>query len=242
MSLTPTNIQNENKNNGPFDSSFDNIARNIIDSYISENEQFIGLGSGRAVTKIVKLLSAEVIQNCKFVCTSLQIKIEAEKKNLEIVDESKIPLLDLVIDGADQIDKKNHLIKGGGGALLREKILYYSARKTIIVADSSKFVEFFSRSVPVEIIPFARNAVLPFIAKIGGNPSLRLLDRGYPYITENGNLILDTVFNDYSNIENLEAQLKKIPGIMETGLFIKPPDHCYCALENGKFEDLSKSR
>ena len=241
MSLTPTNIQNKNKNNGPFDSSFDNIARNIIDHHFSENEQFIGLGSGRAVTKIVKLLSPEVIQNCKFVCTSLQIKIEAEKKNLVIVDESKIPLLDLVIDGADQIDEKNHLIKGGGGALLREKILYYSAKKTIIVADSSKFVESFSRSVPVEIIPFGRNAVLSFIAKIGGNPSLRSLDRGYPYITENGNLILDTMFNDYSNIENLEAQLKKIPGIMETGLFIKPPDHCYCALENGKFEDLSKS-
>jgi ribose 5-phosphate isomerase A len=239
MSVTPTNI--ENQNNGPFDSSFDNIARNIIDSHISNNEQLIGLGSGRAVTKIVKLLSPQVVQNCKFVCTSLQIKIEAEKKNLEIVDESQIPLLDLVIDGADQIDKQYHLIKGGGGALLREKILYHSAKKTIIVADSSKFVEFFSRSVPIEIIPFGRNAVIPLIAKIGGNPSLRLLDRGYPYITENGNLILDTLFNDYSNIENLEAQLKKIPGIMETGLFIKPPDHCFSALKNGKFVDCSKS-
>lgn len=239
MSVSSANI--ENQKNGPFDSSFDNIARNIIDSYISHNEQLIGLGSGRAVTKIVKLLSPQVIQNCKFVCTSLQIKIEAEKKNLEVVDESKIPLLDLVIDGADQIDKKNHLIKGGGGALLREKILYYSSKKTIIVADSSKFVECFSRSVPVEVSPFGRNAVIPFISKIGGNPSLRLLDRGYPYITENGNLIFDTMFNDYSNIENLEVQLKKIPGIMETGLFIKPPDHCYCALENGKFEDRSKS-
>lgn len=239
MSATPTNIQNQN--NGPYDFSFDNIAKNIIDNHISGNEQFIGLGSGRAVTKIVKLLSPQVIKNCKFVCTSLQIKIEAEKKNLEIVDESKIPLLDLVIDGADQIDKKKHLIKGGGGALLREKILYYSAKKTIIVADSSKFVESFSRTVPVEIIPFGRNAVIPFIVRIGGNPSLRSLDRGYPYITENGNLILDTMFDDYSNIENLEVQLKKIPGIMETGLFIKPPDHCYCALENGKFEDRSKS-
>jgi ribose 5-phosphate isomerase A len=189
----------------------------------------------------VKLLSPQVVQNCKFVCTSLQIKIEAEKKNLEIVDESQIPLLDLVIDGADQIDKQYHLIKGGGGALLREKILYHSAKKTIIVADSSKFVEFFSRSVPIEIIPFGRNAVIPLIAKIGGNPSLRLLDRGYPYITENGNLILDALFNDYSNIENLEDQLKKIPGIMETGLFIKPPDHCFSALKNGKFVDCSKS-
>ena len=98
----------EQKKSGSFDASFDNIANDIIDNYISEKKILVGLGSGRAVTKIVKLLSSEVAQNCKFVCTSLQIKIEAEKKNLEITDELKIPQLDLVIDG--QIKSTENII------------------------------------------------------------------------------------------------------------------------------------
>lgn len=224
------------KNNGTLDNSFENIAKDIIRYQLSEKQLLIGLGSGRAVTKIVKLLPDEVAENCEFICTSLQIKIEAENKNLKIIDESQIPLIDIVIDGADQIDDRFHLIKGGGGALLREKILYFSAKKRIIVADYTKFVSSFSRSVPIEILPFSRAAVIPFLQKIGGTPVLRTLDKGYPYVTENGNLILDVTFNDYSDIPGIERELKKIPGIMETGLFIQAPDLCYCALNDNQFK------
>ena len=158
------------------------------------------MGSGRAVSKIVNSLPDSIIKNCEFICTSLQIKIDAEKKGLKVLDETKIPFLDLVIDGADQIDKDFFMIKGGGGALLREKILYYSSKKTIIIGDFSKFVNSFSRSLPLEVLPFGRTAVISFLIKIGGKPILRTLEKGYPYLTENGNVILDTMFDNYNNI------------------------------------------
>ncbi len=128
------------------------------------------------------------------------------------------------------------MIKGGGGALLREKILFYSSKKTIIVGDSSKFVTSFTRSLPIEILPFGRTAVIPFVAKLHGEPVLRTLEKGYPYLTENGNLIFDVMFYDYSDVLNLEKKLKEIPGILETGLFVKPATVYYCALENGTFK------
>ncbi|HEU5119969.1 MAG TPA: ribose 5-phosphate isomerase A [Candidatus Nitrosocosmicus sp.] len=231
MSVSTASTQN----NGTLDNSIENIAKDIIEYQFSDKQLVIGLGSGRAVTKIVKLLPIEVAKNCEFICTSLQIKIEAERKNLKIIDESQIPLLDFVIDGADQIDDRFCLIKGGGGALLREKILYFSAKKTIIVADFTKFVSSFSRSVPLEILPFGRTSILPFVQKLGGTPMLRTLDKGYPYVTENGNLILDVTFNDYSNTSRMEIELKKIPGIIETGLFNQAPDLCYCALKDNQF-------
>ena len=215
MSIPTTSTQN----NGTLDDSFENIAKDIIENDFSDKRLIIGLGSGRAATRIVKLIPVEVAKNCEFICTSLQIKIEAERKNLKIIDESQIPQIDIVIDGADQINDQYSLIKGGGGALLREKIIYYSAKKTIIVADFTKFVSTFSRSIPIEILPFSRTSILPFIDKLGGTSLLRTLDKGYPYVTENGNLILDVMFKDYTNIPWLEMELKKLPGILETGLF-----------------------
>ena len=125
MSIPTTSTQN----NGTLDDSFENIAKDIIENDFSDKRLIIGLGSGRAATRIVKLIPVEVAKNCEFICTSLQIKIEAEKKNLKIIDESQIPQIDIVIDGADQINDQYSLIKGGGGALLREKIIYYSAKK-----------------------------------------------------------------------------------------------------------------
>ncbi len=227
----------DSQHTGTLDDSFESIANDIISNHISAKRQLIvGLGSGRAVTKIVQLLPSQVANSCEFICTSLQIKIEAERKNLKVIDESQIPLLDLVIDGADQINDKYFLIKGGGGALLREKILYYSAKKTIIVADISKFVSTFSRSVPTEILPFSRTSIIPFLEKLGGTPTLRTLNKGYPYVTENGNLILDVMFKDYSDVRFLETELKKLPGIMETGFFTHPPNICYCALNDNKYK------
>lgn len=231
-----SSITSGSHNNGSLDKSFENIAQHIIENHISDKPLLIGLGSGRAIAKIVNQLPPLIIETCKFICTSLQIKIEAEKKKLSIVDESLIPFLDIVIDGADQIDSKFFMIKGGGGALFREKILYYSSKKTIIVGDTSKFVPRFSRSVPLEILPFGRTATIPFLDKLNGVPILRTLERGYPYITENGNLILDVMFNDYSNVPQLNTELKGIPGVIETGFFVRPASVCYCALKNNQYK------
>ena len=114
----------------------------------------------RAVSKIVNNLTDSILKNCEFICTSLQIKIDAEKKGLKVLDESKIPQIDLVIDGADQINKNFFMIKGGGGALLREKIIYYSSKKTIIIGDYSKFVNSFTRPSSYRgssFCPYCRN-------------------------------------------------------------------------------------
>ena len=134
--------------------SFEKIIDDIICNHIGSDSLLIGLGSGRAVSKFVNCLSDSISKNCDFICTSLQIKIDAEKKGLKVLDETKIPFLDLVIDGADQIDKEFFMLKGGGGALLREKILDYSSKKTIIIGDLSKFVPNFSKPLPVEVLPF----------------------------------------------------------------------------------------
>ncbi|MBA3749514.1 MAG: ribose 5-phosphate isomerase A [Nitrosopumilus sp.] len=212
----------------------------MIHTHIGSNSLLIGLGSGRAVSKIVNSFSDSIIRNCEFICTSIQIKIDAEKKGLKVLDETKIPFLDLVIDGADQIDKNFFMIKGGGGAFLREKILFYSSKKTIIIGDFSKFVPYFSRSLPIEVLPFGRTAVTPFLIEIGGQPVLRTLEKGYPYLTENGNIIMDTMFVDYCHILDMEKKIKKIPGILETGFFVKPASIYYKALEQGTFQIFDK--
>ena len=161
-----------------------------------KNHQTIGLGSGRAATAFVKSLSLFVKKkklDVKCIPTSLQIKLEAEKGKLHLMD-TILDKIDIVFDGADQIDRGKNLIKGGGGALLRENILINAAKKVVIMADESKFVTNFNRNVPVEVHPLARSTVTKHISKIGGKSTIRTLDRGYPFITENGNIILDCNF------------------------------------------------
>ena len=176
--------------------SFDNAIKALsLDALKFVKDGYvIGLGSGRAATALVKSLSAFVKSkniDIKCIPTSMQIKLIAEKGNLQLIDADQIDIIDVVFDGADQIDKNKFLIKGGGGALLKENILISAAKKVIIMADKTKFVTNFNRSVPIEIHPLARSIVSKKISEIGGKPDLRSLDRGYPFVTENGNFILD---------------------------------------------------
>ena len=203
-----------------------------------KNHQTIGLGSGRSATAFVKSLSSLVKKKkliIKCVPTSLQIKLEAEKGNLHLVD-TVLDKIDIVFDGADQIDKGKNLIKGGGGALLRENILINAAKKVVIMADDSKFVTNFNMSVPVEVHPLARNIVTKYISKIGGKPKIRTLDRGYPFITENGNIILDCNFGVIKKPKLLQEKIKKISGVLEVGIFTRKPDIIYRARSTGKFD------
>jgi len=203
-----------------------------------KNHQTIGLGSGRSATAFVKSLSSLVKKkkfNIKCVPTSLQIKLEAEKGNLHLID-TVLDKIDIVFDGADQIDKGKNLIKGGGGALLRENILINAAKKVVIMADDSKFVTNFDRSVPVEVHPLARNTVTKNISKIGGKPKIRILDRGYPFITENGNIILDCNFGVIKKPKLLREKIKNISGVLEVGIFTRKPDVIYKARSSGKFD------
>ena len=131
------------------------------------------------------------------------------------------------------------MIKGGGGALLKENILISAAKKVIIMADSSKFVKDFNRTIPIEVQPSARQIVWKKIERLSGKPELRTLDRGYPFFTENSNIILDCGFGVIKNPKILQQKLLNIPGVIEVGIFTRKPDIIYKAKANGKFEILT---
>ncbi len=199
----------------------------------------IGLGSGRAATAFVKSLSSFIKiknYNIKGVPTSLQIKLIAEKGGISLVEADQVDHIDVVFDGADQIDSQKFVIKGGGGALLRENILFNLAKKVVVMADKSKFVKNFTRSVPVEVNLQARNLVTHEIKKLGGKAELRLIDRGYPFFTENGNIILDCDFGVIKNPKVLSQKIKQVAGVVESGIFIRKPDVIYRAKTGGKFD------
>jgi ribose 5-phosphate isomerase A len=202
-----------------------------------DNNQIIGLGSGSTVAAIVReIAKLPNKKRLEFVVTSLQIKKEAENSGLKIVDENHIPYIDIVFDGADQIDSKFNMIKGGGGALLKEKIITSAAKRVVIVADSNKFVDVFTHPVPIEVHPFARSIVWIKLEEAGGTPKLRTIEKGYPFITENGNIILDTVFTSLVEVQKKEIDLKNIPGVLEVGLFTRRADVYYKAKIDGSFE------
>jgi ribose 5-phosphate isomerase A len=199
----------------------------------------VGLGSGRAATTLVKSL-AKLIKlknySIKGVPTSLQIKLIAEEGGIPLIEADQVDYIDVVFDGADQIDSQKYVIKGGGGALLRENILFSLAKKIVVMADKTKFVKDFTIKVPIEVHPLARNSVTNSINKLGGSVNLRTLDRGYPFFTENGNIILDCDFGTIKNPRMLTQKIKQTAGVLESGIFLRKPDIIYKAKENGKFE------
>jgi ribose 5-phosphate isomerase A len=204
-----------------------------------KNNYVVGLGSGRAATALVKSLGS-LVKEKKFniiaVPTSLQIKLIAQEQRIPIVEADQVNHIDVVFDGADQIDSQKFVIKGGGGALLLENILFSLAKKIIVMADKTKFVKNLSSPVPVEIHPLARNSVSNMIQKLGGKTILRSLDRGYPFFTQNGNIILDCDFGIIKNPKALSQKIKQLPGVMESGIFLRRPDVIYKAKSGGKFE------
>ena len=224
--------------------SFDNAIRALSLDAVKfvKNGYVVGLGSGRAATTLVKSLSSFVKTkkiNIKCIPTSMQIKLIAEKGGLTLIDADQIDKIDVVFDGADQIDKNKFLIKGGGGALLKENILISAAKKVIIMADKSKFVTNFNRSIPIDVHPSARKIVTNNILKINAVPTLRVLERGYPFVTENGNIILDCDFGIIKNPKILQQKILNMPGVLEVGIFTRKPDVIYKAKNNGKFDVLT---
>ena len=206
-----------------------------------KDDYVIGLGSGRAATALVKSLSKLIKlkgYNIRGIPTSLQIKLIAEKGGIPLVEADQVDFIDIVFDGADQIDSQKYVIKGGGGALLRENILFNLAKKVVVMADKTKFVKNLTRTVPIEIHPLARNSVTKSIKKLGGESQIRSLDRGYPFFTENGNIILDCDFGTIKNPKTLTQKIKQTPGVLESGIFLRKPDIIYKAKIDGKFDIL----
>jgi len=221
--------------------SYDNAIKALSTDALKlvKDDNVIGLGSGRAATTLVKSLAKLIkLKNYKIrgVPTSLQIKLIAEKVGIPLLEADQVNHIDVVFDGADQIDSQKYVIKGGGGALLRENILFSLAKKVVVMADKTKFVKNFTRTVPIEVHPLARNTVTDSLKKLGGNVQLRSLDRGYPFFTENGNIILDCDFGTINNPKILSQKIKQITGVLESGIFLRKPDIIYKAKTGGKFD------
>jgi ribose 5-phosphate isomerase A len=220
---------------------YQSIAEDIYEKFISKSK-VIGLGSGLTVSSILKHMKRlGENRDIKFVITSLQIKNSAQALGLNMIDESYIPDIDFVLDGADQIDSHFNMIKGGGGALLREKIVISAAKSFVIVGHSNKYVDTFNIPIPVEVHPFARSFVLNELLSIGATPKLRMLDKGYPFVTENGNIIYDTSFTPFQQMHEMEVKIKTIPGVMEVGIFTKCADAYYVINPNNTFTILNSS-
>jgi len=194
----------------------------------------LGLGTGStaipAVQRIGALLAEGKLKDILAVPTSFQTSIECEKWGIPLftLNSKEIGgVLDLTIDGADEVDPKNRLIKGGGGALLLEKIVAYASASYAIVVDESKLAENLGIKfpVPVEVIPDARVPVTLALQKLGAEVMLReAVRKAGPVITDRGNLLLDIRFKVPPNPTALEAELNRIPGVVENGFFTGPCD------------------
>jgi ribose 5-phosphate isomerase A len=204
-----------------------------------EDGSIIGLGSGSTVTEFIKSLSRQAKEaGLRFavISSSLQIRLVAEKLDLNILPQNMIPRIDVTVDGADQIDEEFNMIKGGGGALFRERVLLGVAKKRIILADETKYVKKLCRPIPVEVSTFARSSVYEKLVNEGGKPILRLLDKGYPYISENGNIIFDTDLGIVENPKKTRSHIMNIAGVIESGIFVGEGDIFYKANQDGSLQ------
>ena len=183
----------------------------------------VGLGSGSTAAYAVRFLAERVRGGLKIVGvpTSQQTKHLAEQLGIPLSTLEEHPLIDIDIDGADEIDPQLNLIKGGGGAFLREKIIASVSRRFVVIADSAKKVKRLGRfPLPVEVLPFAQSLIKRQMEALGAKVSLRSYAYGNPYVTDEGHHILDCTFGEISDPPALAEKLRHIPGVIEHGLFI----------------------
>lgn len=207
----------------------------------------LGLGTGSTAKHFVDAVGEKVKQGWDLVCvpTSEATRKQAESLGIRLTTLDETPALDVTVDGADELDSELRLIKGGGGALLREKIVASSSRKMIVIADDTKKVATLGKfPLPIEVVPFGLKATAMKIDQAlswSGNKgplTLRVRD-GKPFVTDNGNVILDGALGAIANPEKLAAALSSIPGVVDHGLFIGLASLAIIATENG-IETLKK--
>ncbi len=212
-----------------------------------ESRSTVGLGSGSAVAGFAKALSSRIssgkLETISIIPSSMQAWMLAKENSLPLhVDSAHCPEnIDIAVDGADQVASISRaMIKGGGGALLREKVILNSAKKSFILIDSSKIAEKLSRSVPIEVLPFALQAVSESMKKDwNAQPMLRRLEKGYPFFTESGNVIIDVQMKEpIENPKVMEGALKLIPGVLEVGIFNSEVKKFYVALPDGSTSSI----
>lgn len=186
----------------------------------------VGLGTGSTAAWMLRLLGERVASGLQIrgVPTSKQTADLARSLGIPLISFAEVTELDLTIDGADEISPALDLIKGGGGALLRERLVAAASRRLIIIADESKRVPALGAfGLPVEVVPFAWEVTERRLARLGACPRLRLA-MGAPFLTDNGNYIIDCDFGLIDEPGALHRELKLLPGVVETGLFVGMAD------------------
>ena len=216
--------------------------RAAVDALVQSGMK-LGLGTGstavHAIRRVGELMAEGALKDISAFATSFQAEIECEKLGIPLYPLNSRALsggLDLTIDGADEVDSQNRLIKGGGGALLIEKIAAYASALYVITVDESKLAEHLGMGfpVPVEVVPEARTQAWRALEKLGAAVTLReALRKAGPVITEHGNIILDIRFSAPVDPAALEMELNHIPGVVENGFFTRIRPAVYIARSNG---------
>ncbi len=199
----------------------------------------VGLGSGTTIAYAIQEIGKKNRREGLRVLgvpTSHQALMLAVSCDIPVTTLNECSKLDLAIDGADQVDRELNLIKGMGGALMREKVVASAAKQFVVVADETKLVEKLgtNQPVPVEVLPFALSTVVARVEDLGGKAVLREGERKVgPVVTDNGNFILDVEFGSVGALGELDVAVKLIPGVLETGLFLGMVDVVYLGKQDG---------
>lgn len=188
-----------------------------------ENGMVIGLGTGSTVFHFINRLIEKAKEGLSIQAVSSSTRSENQAKDggIPLADLNSITTVDITVDGADEINGEKQMIKGGGGALLREKVLANISKEMVVIVDEDKVVEKLGKhDLPVEILPFAHAAIIEKISKLGFHGSLREHNKDGPFITDNGNMIYDIHFESLrEDPEKDHEKLIRIPGVLETGFF-----------------------
>jgi len=203
-----------------------------------ESGMVVGLGTGSttafAVIRIGERLKSADLKDIVGIPTSIRTETLAAEWNIPLCGLEDQPVIDVTIDGADEVDPELNLIKGGGGALLREKVVAQASRQNVIIVDESKLSPRLGTrwALPVEVIPFAAKPAENFLKSQGAAVTLRLDDNGRPYQTDQNNFILDANFGAMADPNSVAASLNERAGIVEHGLFLGLASDVIVAAEN----------
>ena len=196
-----------------------------------QSNSIVGLGTGSttafALQYIGERLQKGELTNVVGIPTSFQAEVLARQYGIPLTTLDVIDHIDIAIDGADEVDPQKNLIKGGGAAHTREKIVDALADFFLVVVDSGKLVEKLGSTflLPVEVIPMAVTPVMRALTKLGGKPELRMgIRKAGPVVTDQGNLVIDVKFDDIPNPAELEKTINNLPGVLENGLFVGVTD------------------
>lgn len=191
----------------------------------------VGLGTGSTTAYAIEYLGNRLqsgeIKDILGIPTSFQAEVLAKQYGIPLTTLDAVDHIDIAIDGADEVDPQKNLIKGGGAAHTREKIVDSLAAQFVVVVDSNKLVDNLGSTflLPVEVIPMAMTPVMRAIEKLGGKPELRMgIRKAGPVITDQGNMVIDVKFDSIDNPAELEKTLNNIPGVLENGLFVGVAD------------------